>query len=647
MYARGKTRPRRTDQGPHGRRLRSGWADRVTLQWSNAPIRRHPRPGGPRRAAREGVPPATSIAEIARRGPGPSADPVRVQGTVTYFDPTRRCLCLQDGGVGLFVHIPLDTRPLRPGQRAEVRGRVLAHNYLDATEARPVGDDALPDPIVVTGEQFVTRSSLNRRVALTGVVRAAGLEADRAIIHLMAGRTPVRVFVRDPGPGVPALDRLVDAEVRAVGVCGAAVDDRGLDGMKLLVQSLDEVAVLQGAPDRPFGLPLTALAAVPDWAEHRVRVAGEAAGPVADGVLTLRAGGRAVAVAVGDDVAARAGGRFEAVGFPGLRDGLPFLDDAVVRGFAPRRGVRPAEATPEDLLPVVRAVSELRRMSVDEVNRGYPVTLQATITFHDPRLHIMFVHDGTEGIFVHAPADLARQPAGRVVRLDGFTDPGDFAPMIHAGRVTPVRDGRLPAAPRYGYDELVGGRADSQWVEVEAVVRGAGRDSWGTACLLLRFGPVTVPAVVAATDPATLAGLFGATARVRASVGSTFNDRRQWSGLALYVPGPDAIEVRTPAPAGFADLPARTVESLSYFDPARGPGEPVKLRGTVIARRGSAVVFQDATGGITADLQPGQPGAVGEQVEIRGFLVRRGRPGRWRMARRARTARANPRRPAT
>ena len=99
-------------------------------------------------ARAEGIPPATSIAEIARRGPAPAADPVRVQGTVTYFDPTRRCLCLQDGGVGLFVHIPLDTRPLRPGQRVEVRGRVLAHHYVDATEARasrrwrPTGPDS-------------------------------------------------------------------------------------------------------------------------------------------------------------------------------------------------------------------------------------------------------------------------------------------------------------------------------------------------------------------------------------------------------------------------------------------------------------------------------------------------------------------------
>src|SRR5689334_4636553 len=100
------------------------------------------------------IPPAVTIPAIAQPASTLPAGPVRVQGTVTYVDPTRRCLCLQDGAAGLFAHIPLDTRPLRPGQRAEVRGRVLAHNYLEATEARAVADGALPDPVPVTGEQF-------------------------------------------------------------------------------------------------------------------------------------------------------------------------------------------------------------------------------------------------------------------------------------------------------------------------------------------------------------------------------------------------------------------------------------------------------------------------------------------------------------
>jgi signal transduction histidine kinase/CheY-like chemotaxis protein len=574
--------------------------------------------------ARAADPPrVTTIPAIARDGP--ASGPVRVQGTVTYFDPTRRCLCLQDGDEGLFVHIPLDTRPLSLGQRAEVGGRVLAHHYLDATEARVAGDGSLPDAVVATGEEFAAGSVMNRRVSLAGVVRAAGLDGDRAVLFLMAGLTPVRVFVRDPGDRAGELDRLVDAEARVVGVCGPAVTDRGkVDGMKLLVQTLESVAVTRPAPDRPFDLPRTAISRVPAWADHRVRVVGEATGPAAGGVLTLRADGRTVGVAAGPGPAARTGDRFEAVGFPGVRDGAPFLSDAQVRGFAPRRGVRVGEATPEDFLPVVSTVRDLRRMPLDEVNRGYPVSLEATVTYHDSAVGDLFVHDRTEGIYVYPPAGQARLPAGTVVRLDGFTDPGEFAPSIRAMRLTVIREGRLPPARRYGYDELVGGRADAQWVEVEGVVRGAGHDPWKNPALLVRVGPSTVPALVAGTDPTTLSRFFGATVRLRASLGSSFNDRRQWSGVVLYVPGPDAIEVRNPAPAGFDDLRARTIESLSYFDPARGPEEPVKLSGVLISRRGSAVVLQDATGGILAGLQPGEPGAVGDRVEVRGFLVHRG-----------------------
>jgi PAS domain S-box-containing protein len=567
--------------------------------------------------------PPTPITDIARLGPDISTGPVRVRGTVTYFDSTRRCLCLQDGETGLFVRIPLATRTLRPGDRAEVFGKVLANNYLDATEARPIGTGPLPEAVTVSGEEFAVGKRVNRRVTLAGVVRADDVESDRAVLYLMAGRTPVRVFVRDLPADAAALDRLEDAEVRVTGVCGSAVTDAGrVEGMKLLVQSLTAIEVVRPAPDRPFDLPLTSLAALPEWADHRIRIAGEAAGPVTDGILTLRTGGQVIHVTAGPDVLARAGERFEAVGFPGRRDGWPTLSDALVRGFAPRRGV-PADTPPQDLVPVVRAIHELRRMPLDEVGRGHPVRLQAVVTFHDPPRSLMFVHDGTEGIFVYPPPGLVRQPAGTVVRLEGFTDPGEFAPSIRAVQVTPVRSGRLPPGRRFGYDELVGGREDSQWVEAEGVVRGAGVDENGTY-LSLRFGPVTVPAVVAGADPAALAGLFGATVRVRANCGSRFNARRQWEGLTFFVPDAGAIEVRRPAPAGLANLPVQSVEGLSYFDPARGLGEPVRLAGTVISRRGSSVFVQDPTGGIVADLQPRQAAAVGDRVDLHGFLVRRG-----------------------
>jgi two-component system, cell cycle sensor histidine kinase and response regulator CckA len=577
----------------------------VLLGWAAAGLSADPRP-------------LASVAEVARTAEADVGRPVRLSAAVTYCDPAGRCLFVQDGAQGLFVLIPADNPVLSPGQRAEVRGTLAEPGVVDAVEARAVGTGLPPEPVPVTAEQFAAGAAPNRRVALRGVVRSATPEGEHAVLHLAAEGRRFRVFVRHLPAGRIDWALYVDAEVTAVGVCGLVTKTTtGRDGgTKLLVHRLDDLAITRPAPDNPFALPATAGPAVPGRAEHRVRVSGTATGPVADGVLTLRVGGHLVGVAAGPEVVARAGDRFDAVGFPRVRDGLPFLDEALVRGYAPGRG--------GELLPVVQAVRELRRMSAAEAARGRPVRLQATVTFHEPRFNLMFVHDGTEGVFVYPPKGLARVPAGKVVVVNGSSDPGEFAPSVRATGVTPVRDGRLPDPRRYGYDELVGGREDSQWVEVEAVVRGTGRGDDGEATLLLRFGPATVPALIAGTDPETLRPLFGATVRVRAACGSSFNARRQWEGLYLYVPGADAIEVRRPAPVGLTGLPARTVESLTHFDPDRGPGEPVRLAGHVIARRNAMAILQDPTGGVLVHLQPRQPGLIGERVEVQGFLVRRG-----------------------
>jgi PAS domain S-box-containing protein len=419
--------------------------------------------------------------------------------------------------------------------------------------------------------------------------------------------------------------RYVDAEIRVTGVCAPVVDESGrAQGLILLAESVKSLSTVRPAPEQPFALPATPLTAVPDWSDHRIRVSGVAARPATDGWLTLAADGRTIQVAVRAGTVAREGERFDAVGFPIRRDGSLLLDDAIVRGYAPCRGQSPNAQPTDELLPVIDSVSDLRRMSADELLRGHPVRLQATLTFHDPSERELFVHDGAEGIFVYPPKDGTRIPPGTIVLVEGYSDPGEFAPSIRAEKVTPLRPGPLPEARRYGYDELVGGREDCQWVEVEAVVRGTGRGPQGEAYLMLRFGPTTCPARIANTDPSTLRSLFGATVRVRAACGSQFNARRQWQGLVFFIPSTNAIEIRRRPPTDLDSLPTHTVESLAHFDPDRSVGEPVRLSGLIISRRQSSVVFQDATGGIAVDLQPRQPGVVGDQVEVQGFLVRRG-----------------------
>jgi len=567
----------------------------------------------------------TRLRDISSAGrDGPPAGEITLTAIVTYCDPVRRSLILQDGDRCLFARIPLESRQLRPGDRAEVRGRFRAPDFLDAVDARTLTEGQLPEACPITGEEFAAGKAANRRTRLTAVVRSGRVEGDYAVLHLMAGRQPVRAVVRDLPPGLVNLARFEDAQVRVTGVCGRAVADPGpADGWILLVSALDDVTVTRPAPGQPFALPRMPLAAVPEWGDHRVRVSGHAAGPVVDGVLTLEADGRTILVAARPSLLARHGEPFDAVGFPTRRHGRPFLDDTRVRGYAPRRGVPPTAAEPDDLLPIIDSASDIRRMSPDEVVRGYPVRVEGILTYSAPGDDELFVHDGTEGIFVYPPKGAARVPAGTRVAIEGYTDPGEFAPSIRAEQVISIREGRLPDARRYGYEQLVGGREDCQWVEVEAVVRGTSRGEQGETFLLLRFGPATYPAKIADTDPQTLRSLFGATVRVRANCGSQFNARRQWQGLLFYIPNTDAIEVRRPPPTDLAALPTHSVESLAHFDPQRQLGEPVKLSGSIISRRDPTIILQDPTGGIVVDLQPRQPGVVGDQVEVHGFLVRR------------------------
>jgi hypothetical protein len=78
-------------------------------------------------------------------------------------------------------------------------------------------------------------------------------------------------------------------------------------------------------------------------------------------------------------------------------------------------------------LPALTRVADIRRLTADEANRGYPVRLQAVVTYfaaHNPNLlpgerysqlpaPDMFIQDSTAGIFVNVPRAGRRIPAGR------------------------------------------------------------------------------------------------------------------------------------------------------------------------------------------------------------------------------------------
>ncbi len=60
-----------------------------------------------------------------------------------------------------------------------------------------------------------------------------------------------------------------------------------------------------------------------------------------------------------------------------------------------------------------------------------------------------------------------------MVEVEGTAGVGDFSPEIDRHRSRILGEAPLPVPRRVSGDELASGRQDSQWVEVEAVVRSA------------------------------------------------------------------------------------------------------------------------------------------------------------------------------
>jgi signal transduction histidine kinase/CheY-like chemotaxis protein len=121
--------------------------------------------------------------------------------------------------------------------------------------------------------------------------------------------------------------------------------------------------------------------------------------------------------------------------------------------------------------------------------------------------------------------------------------------------------------------------------------------------------PGFVPAISAQALPAGLG--VDAVVRVKAVVGTRFNDKRQIVGVQLFIPSVDEIAVDIPAVADPFELPITTVDGLLDYTSADRVGRRVRLRGVVMLTREQVVYLRDSVGTLevhsaaAADLRPG------------------------------------------
>lgn len=284
-----------------------------------------------------------------------NAIPVFVKGVVTAAEANwNGRFFVQDTSGGVFVENISKTSQPVPGDVVEVAGVTRAGGYapcITKPHWKKIGAAPLPVAKPVTIDQLMSGTEDSQRVGISGVVRTAWMSGDQLGVELASGGYRLRAFLPVPPNTDP--QSLVGARVVLQGTAAAAFNAplRHIVTVTLFVPQVTDLHIEEAPPANPFDEPLTPLAGIAQYRQHRspanqVHVKGVVTFQRQGEDLFLRdaTGGLQVKTKLDETVAP--GETVEAVGFPAVENYLPVLEDATIRRTSePRVTVTPRTVT--------------------------------------------------------------------------------------------------------------------------------------------------------------------------------------------------------------------------------------------------------------------------------------------------------------
>lgn len=286
----------------------------------------------------------------------------------------------------------------------------------------------------------------------------------------------------------------------------------------------------------------------------------------------------------------------------------------------------PREVNP----PAITTIRQAHGLTDEEAVRALPVHLRGVITYFDPDYGTgqpaIFIHDDTGSIFIQMICKLTCKAAeplfvGALVDVQGVSAPGGFGPVVGNPQIRILGRAPLPSnAPRVDLANLRTGDEDAQWVEVEGSVhRVIEYANSVTLRLELEDGPIDVTMI--RTPGAKYSNLVDAQVTVRANAAPTLNSDGQMIGVHLQSPNISALQVLEPAPSDPFAHAANPISRLLHWGILSTPFHRIHMRGNVTLQwPGSMLCIRDATRGICAETSQATPVAVGDLVDLAGFV---------------------------
>ena len=564
-----------------------------------------------------------------------AGNPVELSGVVTFADATLGGFYFQDQTAGLHVGLQKGQRVPRVGDRIEIEA-VIAREYnveesgqsvqLGQIKLKVKGKASLPKPQPLSLAAQFTSSGLReaQRVVTTGVVRTAAVRDGNLVLELsdVGQRMPVTIIhARGVSP-----ESLIDAQVEVTGVLQLDYKDLAgpalrVDnvGAHLWVASMADLRVAHLPPEEIALAPsVRSLIMDPEWVRRgsRVRIQGRVVRAESEHVLLIENGGLVMPIEMEDAHRFSTGQVIEATGWPTPRRFTMTLQRAEVKQLDHSvRIPRESDTTTAPLTDIGR----VRQLTNEEASEALPVSLTGVLTMVQRSSDLVFLQSGEEAIFVDC-SDLALHgiEPGLKVRITGLTGSGGFAPIIRHPRIEVLGRSPMPVAQKVDPEQAPSGSYDSEWVEIEGLVRPfTWGGSWYKFNLLTPVGVVNA-LLVNAGDPAKLEELVDSKVRVRGVFATVFTVDGVLAGYRMFVYSTDSLEVLNAASTRTSDLQTRPIKQLLRFSNHAGVGRRARVTGVVTLRLPGALYVQDDSGSAivhanNADAQPG------DRVEAIGY----------------------------
>lgn len=230
-----------------------------------------------------------------------------------------------------------------------------------------------------------------------------------------------------------------------------------------------------------------------------------------------------------------------------------------------------------------------------------------------------FIQDETSGVFVDNHS-VQRPKPGDVVQVNGFSQPGSFAPNISKPTWTVVGTAPLPKAKSVSLDQLMSGLEDGQRVRISGIVRAVAVLSTSLD-IEVASGGNRIHIFLHGSTETNAQRLIGAKVHVSGTVAASFNAAlRHLMYVVMFVPRPEDFVVEKMEDGDPFNRPLIPLSGIAEYRRDIVPGQRVHVKGVVTLQRpGQDIFLQDGSRGLHVLTRQTNELAVGDVVDAVGF----------------------------